>query len=1705
MGKKRLPHSAIIDRLRIRAAILGVGAAAAALAIAIALAGLTVLFLLLGALGVSSAPETLEAAAQDAGVALYAVQLVGLSFFNDTAELRFVAIPGLILVGLTVAAVAALATRAFPGSARRKMSVALAMPLAYALLLGAAALLVPLHFTAPGFGSGVAVEPSPFEAFLLPLIWGLLFASIGGLVGVHGRGWRRAATRRLGDWAMPLSASLRVLALALTASAALAVAGVWALAGGDLGWVIGGGFGHAVKVLLGALLLLPTLAASVLVSGFGGSFDWQLDALAHGEGRISAFGGALPSGSEDPTGAQGVPGLFALAPVVAIGMVFAIGWISARRSGSNARLGLANASRAAMLVTLAVWLLALLTRVEAQAGGLLGFHLVPDAGALIWRVPLVAFLGVFAGSFAWALTRGPLARRQLAGALRLAARPQDWAPRPTGGSRLGSSAPEATAQGLTWRVVMALAFVAIPMLAIWMGATGTATSAAPGEVSMVPIEKEAERVLERASVEDESVAVSVDPETRVVGTANVETPLRALGIAPGQSRVTKAEDVLDHYGELLGLSHPGRELAGAEVSTDAIGGTHISFQQIADGLPVYAGAIGVHLSATGDQLTFLSSSVIPNVSVAEGKAEVSRARAIEIAEAALPSGGLAEPARLQVYAGLPPYTSAANARLAWTVWLIDEERQESNEYIVDALTGEILDTVPKGSHALDREVYDAEGGSELPGTLARAEEDPETADEDTDNAYDHAGDVYNFYLGLTGRDSIDGNGMKMVSSVHVSEPSGAALQNAYWDGKDQVVFGDGFPAALDVVGHEFTHGYTQFTSGLVGTGQSGSLNESASDIAGVAIEMSKTNEVDWEIGEDLPEGLGPIRSLSEPGKFGDPASIAEWVKTCLDNFGVHTNSTVTSHAFYRATINLNPSPSVEDVAEMAIVFGLGFGEYLMGNPTATLQDAREATIAATSEFLGKEAVEAVEEAFTEVGLNGVAEPPTYNCEGEFDCSFALALKGRQSLTGEEAAEMLATLYKARGELAQGTPAGDYFMPLYEDHMARISELVSLDPELADMAVSGLEELTPALDGLVEGEGEQFDLTSGRMGEIEAALERLAQDDRVYGGENAGELADLIEDELEWMGLPSYGGMNFQSGFARLNKEVESHSMMLETGTLIDPNCTGIENGGYENDFHLNGFYVDTPGHRIAGQVSPLIAGGVICGAEVEKPAEGGAKKGCIGEKSLNTSASTTLPPGDQVRSTKTLTNNSWVGEAIGWAIACAGNETRILYGQAGLLSLSSWNPTTQCPEAAIACYEGRTTYEPENPEANPVIGKAYSWVTEKGGVLTMTTRPVAVASQGYTIVAGFGQFEIKLCGRAGGVEAQSCGGPSAPWIHQNGEAGEVGCPSGKGLYTARAENANGEETLPVSSCVLWESGAHMQTVDAPNSLRAVSCVPGTTTCVAGNNKGNAFYSTGVSAGASAGWTSWTGPGVSPVHAVECPSATLCLLAAGEVGAGGGNLYRASSLGGSFLTSFKPTDGVGAISCPSTSFCVTALEGGGFIRYSTNPSGILWTAVAIGTGAMKDVTCLSKSFCAVVDAAGNVRVATTEKGVKEAPGWKATNVNGATALQAVACSSTSSCLAIDGSDEVIKMSIAEGGGATPSSQVIAGADELTDVNCVGASCVAVDDEGAVFASTNSGGTWAERFQARGKLTSVSCASSELCAAMTDGGDVIKFKP
>jgi Zn-dependent metalloprotease len=1699
MRKQGLSHSVLVKRLRNRAVIWGIGGVAAVLGIALALVGTTALFLLAGAFGVNSAPQSLAAAVQDAAVALYAVQLVGVSFFHGTAELRFVAIPGLILVGAALAFVTALAAKATAGSERRKMSLVPAIAVPYALVLGIAAMLVPLRFTAPGFAAAVMVSPSSVEAFALPLAWGLLFASLGALVGIFGTAWRTAAARRLGAWSAPLSSSLRILTASLAAGAVVALLAALSVAGWDLGALTGGDVGETIKVAGGALLALPTAAAAVFVGGFGVPFDWHVDALNHGHGAISIFGGTLPLDSTDPTVGHAAPGVLALAPLIALVTVFAIGWLAARRSGPNPRRVLAGAVRVAALVTAFVWVLALFARLDAQVGGLLGIHLDPEAGALLWRVPLVAFLGCFAGSLAYVLAQGSTARRRLAAGLSAAVRPSNWGWGPSRWGRPSQVGGELTVGGgLTWRAALAVSFIVVPALLVAMGATGEPSVAAPGTVSMAPIVDEAEEVLKEDSTQDEEVAVTVNPETRVVDSATVDTPLHALEIAPGEPRPVKAEDVLAEYGELFGLEDPDTELGNPETSTDENGGTHIAFAQMTAGLPVYGGGINVSLSNKGERLGFIASSVIPDISLAGDEPKLSSAEAVAVAQQALPTGTVVESPTKQVYAGMSPYISGPNARIAWFVWLSSEQEEEAAVYVVDAATGDILDLIPKESDAKTRKVYDWKTGPTLPGTLVRSEGGEPTKDADVNAAYENTGKVYDFWQGFRELDSWNDAGAPIISTVNFTDGNGKALENAYWNG-EQMVFGKGYASSLDVVGHELTHAYTEHTVELVPSGQAGALNEAFSDIVGEVIEWSQTESTDWEMGTNVPGG--PFRSLKEPGKYEElaeagiskqnPGKLSEWIVTCLDNFGMHMNSTIVSHAFYLAATNPEMNP-----LETGLVFINGVTEFLK-TPNPTLEAARGAIVKSAEEsFENPAQIAAVEAAFNTVGLNGTAQPPALQ-DCAIECSFQGALyKKRQSVSPDEAIDMLSTLYKARGQLAMTSVAGDHFLPLYEENMERITELVTQDPVLAEMTVSGLEEVTPALNGLMEGEGQNFELTTEQMDKIEAALERLAEDDRLYGGENAGQLADLIDHEMRWLGLPSYAGMNYQSGFARLNEETEMQTMSLETGELVEPNCLGQP---YTNNFYVNAFYADTGTYTIPGQVSPINAGGIICGTQIKETA---GKSGCTGESSLNTETSVTLPPGDKVNSSKNLTSKSWVGKVVGRAFACAGNETQLIYGEAGLLSLSSWSES-QCPTAAIACYEGKSTF---NNGEGSATGKGYAWIIEEGGSLKLVTKPVTVSTEnGYFATIGFGQFRVELCARAGSAETKTCGGPTATWIHQNGTAAEPGCESGIGRFYMKAKNGAGKSTVPVTTCVRWEKGAHMQTIDAPNSVGAVGCVPSSTTCVVGDSKGNVQYSTNVSSSSASTWNSWTGPGVSPIYDVACPSSTLCLAAAGTVEGGGGNVYKSTSLGGGWTSSFKPANGVGALSCPTTSFCVAALEGGGYIRYSTNPSGIIWTAVEIGTGAMKDVACLSSSFCAVVDAAGNVRVATTAAKVKEAAGWTATSVNGGSALRSVACSSTTSCIAVGGTSKLLNLTIAESGAATVSSQTLTGAGALSDVTCTGSTCVASDESGNVFSSTNSGATWTKPYEAKENLTSLACASEGLCAEPTTSGDIAKLDP
>ena len=181
--------------------------------------------------------------------------------------------------------------------------------------------------------------------------------------------------------------------------------------------------------------------------------------------------------------------------------------------------------------------------------------------------------------------------------------------------------------------------------------------------------------------------------------------------------------------------------------------------------------------------------------------------------------------------------------------------------------------VPGGTPS--RMIYDQQNSTAPAlGKLARGEGDPPAADQAINEAYDNFGYTYDFYWQVFHRNSIDDHGMTIQGLVHY----GTNYDNAFWDGAGRMFFGDGdgqlltqTTKDLDVIGHELTHGVTQYEANLTYSGQSGALNESISDVFGSQVKQYHLNQdadqADWLIGADIARPvLAPaLRSMKAPG------------------------------------------------------------------------------------------------------------------------------------------------------------------------------------------------------------------------------------------------------------------------------------------------------------------------------------------------------------------------------------------------------------------------------------------------------------------------------------------------------------------------------------------------------------------------------------------------------------------------------------------------------------------------------------------------------------------------------------------------------------------------------------------------------------------------------------------------------------------------
>jgi Zn-dependent metalloprotease len=362
-------------------------------------------------------------------------------------------------------------------------------------------------------------------------------------------------------------------------------------------------------------------------------------------------------------------------------------------------------------------------------------------------------------------------------------------------------------------------------------------------------------------------------------------------------------------------------LAAADVLVDANGDEHVRFKRTYAGLDVIGGDFVVHSrgGAVRSVSQTLGTSLRPGT-----RPSLSRDAAIELAGAQFGTGFQGMPtAKLVVYA------LGGKPTLAYQVVFAGQRRNgdptEMN-YFVDAASGRVLNqwdmvhtgkpggggtgggtaavgtgnTLMYGTVSLNTAlsggtynmtdttrgggaVYDANNAAYS--TAARRAVLFTDADNTWGNgsmssrqtvaadAHFGVSKTFDYYKLVHGRNGIWNDGKGVKSYVHV----GNSWVNAAWYA-GAMYYGDGGGSylpltALDIAGHEMSHGVNQATAGLVYSNDSGGLNEANSDIMGTMVEYYANNANDpgdYKIGEEIyTNGSSALRYMYDPNSDGN--------------------------------------------------------------------------------------------------------------------------------------------------------------------------------------------------------------------------------------------------------------------------------------------------------------------------------------------------------------------------------------------------------------------------------------------------------------------------------------------------------------------------------------------------------------------------------------------------------------------------------------------------------------------------------------------------------------------------------------------------------------------------------------------------------------------------------------------------------------------
>lgn len=437
---------------------------------------------------------------------------------------------------------------------------------------------------------------------------------------------------------------------------------------------------------------------------------------------------------------------------------------------------------------------------------------------------------------------------------------------------------------------------------------------------------------------------------------------------------------------LLDLQKDLREsLELSHIEKDKQGFSHAYFAQSLNGIPVLEGSTQVHINPAGEVIAYkdyrLASLDIPL------QARITEQQAIETAlqlSGKSPDAIADKKVRLILFRD-----EVKSVHLAWEIeWVLSED-MASSLHIVDAHSGNILLKHTRIRGVASRSTYSAENGTDLKAKLLLKDDQPST-DEVAQAAHDHAEMVYNYFLTTFERDSYDGNGASLVSTVHYKQN----YNNAFWtDWYKQMVYGDGdgsrfapLALALDVVGHELTHAVSSRTARFVYAEEAGALDESFADFFGVMV-SNEAEITDWRMGEGVytPFRSGDaLRDVSAPAKYGQPDHMDDFLALDAgeqpdpdknDNGYVHSNSGIPNKASYLTVAGgTHHGIAVEGIGRVKAeqIYFLGMTSYLSSATDSrwTFIQARYALLNACRQLHGDNSSEyaAIKNAWAAVGV-----------------------------------------------------------------------------------------------------------------------------------------------------------------------------------------------------------------------------------------------------------------------------------------------------------------------------------------------------------------------------------------------------------------------------------------------------------------------------------------------------------------------------------------------------------------------------------------------------------------------------------------------------------------------------------------------------------------------------------------------------------------